>query len=77
MELIIRQEGKADKRICHNGEKSCYELLMQYGISFFSACGGKGICGKCRVRFLEGAPEPVAAEQRFFSEKELCRIKII
>lgn len=71
MELIIRQEGKADKRICHNGEKSCYELLMQYGISFFSACGGKGICGKCRVRFLEGAPEPVAAEQRFFSEKEL------
>lgn len=71
MELVIRQEGKAEKRICHNGEKSCYELLMELGISFLASCGGKGICGKCQVRFRKGAPEPVTAEQHFFSQKEL------
>ncbi len=30
-----------------------------------------GRCGKCRVRFLSGAPTPTAADMKFFSEKEL------
>ena len=32
-------------------------VLSDLGIYLPSACGGKGACGQCRVRILEGAPE--------------------
>lgn len=35
------------------------------------ACGGKGICGKCAVRFRTGAPLPKAADRRFFDAAQL------
>lgn len=47
------------------------------GESAFSAygrlglCGGRGVCGKCRLRFLSAAPLPSAADRRFFSPEEL------
>ena len=28
------------------------------GLGIDSECGGRGTCGECRVRFLEGAPPP-------------------
>lgn len=34
-------------------------------------CGGRGACGKCRVRFLSAAPLPSFADRIFFSPKEL------
>lgn len=34
-------------------------------------CGGKGTCGKCRVRFLSGAPQANEYDCRFLSEKQL------
>lgn len=34
-------------------------------------CNGIGRCGRCRVRFVEGAPEPVAAESKMLSEAEI------
>ncbi len=34
-------------------------------------CGGRGVCGRCRVRFASGAPLPSAADRRFFSPQEL------
>ena len=30
------------------------QALKKNGIYLVSSCGGKGICGKCRVRILEG-----------------------
>lgn len=32
---------------------------------------GRGACGRCRVRFLTGAPLPSALERRFFSPNQL------
>ena len=46
------------------------EKLAQEGVAF-SLCGGKGICGKCRVRFISGAPLPTNAERQFLSAEEL------
>lgn len=34
-------------------------------------CGGKGICGKCKVRFVKNAPKPTDNERTFFTEEEL------
>ena len=34
-------------------------------------CAGKGVCGKCKVRFLENAPEWKENEARFFTQEEL------
>ncbi|MEJ2696040.1 MAG: ASKHA domain-containing protein [Candidatus Sulfobium sp.] len=34
--------------------ESIYEALKGNGIYLAASCGGKGVCGKCRVRILEG-----------------------
>lgn len=63
-----------------NGERTSY--AMKKGMSLFtlfgeqkkavfSHCGGKGICGKCRVRFLKGAPLPAAGDRKVFTPEEL------
>ncbi len=35
-------------------KQSLYEAFKQNGIYLTASCGGKGTCGKCRVRILEG-----------------------
>ena len=44
--------------------------LAQAGVAF-SLCGGNGICGRCRVRFVSGAPLPTNSERQFLSAEEL------
>ncbi len=34
-------------------------------------CNGRGSCGRCRVRFLEGAPLPSPSDRRHFSAQDL------
>ena len=34
--------------------KSMYQTLRDNGIYLVSSCGGKGVCGKCRVKIHEG-----------------------
>ncbi|MGC9529545.1 MAG: ASKHA domain-containing protein [Candidatus Bipolaricaulaceae bacterium] len=46
--------------------------LQQAGLPVESACGGRGRCGRCRVRFL-AAPPATAAEQRLLSPQELAQ----
>lgn len=43
------------------------ELLPAYGMEF--PCGGKGICGRCKIYCTELAPSSL--DKRFFSEKQL------
>ncbi len=35
-------------------EESLLQALKRQGVYLVASCGGKGICGKCRVRILEG-----------------------
>lgn len=42
------------------------------GLAIDSTCGGRGTCGKCKVRLLQGAPNASEADQRFLSEAELA-----
>ena len=34
--------------------ESIYEALKHNGIYLVASCGGKGVCGKCRVKIIEG-----------------------
>lgn len=44
----------------------------QAGLYVEGDCAGKGTCGKCRVKFVEGATgEPTKAEKKHLSDKEL------
>ncbi|MCX7968505.1 MAG: ASKHA domain-containing protein [Armatimonadetes bacterium] len=46
--------------------------LWQLGISVEAPCGGFGICGKCKVRFLSGnIPKPTAEEQKLLTDADL------
>jgi uncharacterized 2Fe-2S/4Fe-4S cluster protein (DUF4445 family) len=47
------------------------DILEDTPISITYPCGGSATCGKCRVQFTEGAPEPSYADSVFFTESEL------
>lgn len=51
--------------------KRLLEVLASAGIKIRGDCGGRGVCGRCRVCFLQNAPSPTIAEGRIFSSAEL------
>lgn len=48
------------------------ELLQKQQIFLDAPCGGKGVCGRCKVRFLEGAPEAAKQETEILTPGELA-----
>ena len=52
-------------------ERSLLYHLRDAGYYLPSDCGGKGTCGKCKVRFLQDAPKPQEAERKSFTEHEI------
>ena len=52
-------------------KQTVLELLQKEGIFLPADCGGRGTCGKCRVRFLSGAPEPAEEERKKLSPEQL------
>ena len=41
------------------------------GLDFEFPCGGEGICGKCKVRFLDNPPSPTETDKKHLSKNEL------
>lgn len=54
-----------------SGEHTLLALLQEKGIAFGAPCGGRGICGKCRVKFLAGAPDAAGKERELLDADEL------
>ena len=52
-------------------ERSLLYHLRDAGYRLPADCGGKGTCGKCKVRFLQDAPKPQEAEREIFTEHEI------
>jgi uncharacterized 2Fe-2S/4Fe-4S cluster protein (DUF4445 family) len=47
------------------------EAAQQMGVELLSICGGKGDCGKCRVKLLQGSASPLTeAEKGELTEQE-------
>lgn len=57
---------------CKVGE-SILHACQREKIFSDSVCGGKGICGKCKVRMMTNVVEPSDADKAFFKEEELSQ----
>lgn len=52
-------------------EQSILDALMEADNSFSAVCGGKGRCGKCKIKVLEGELPVTTSDKECFSEQEL------
>lgn len=72
-----------EKNLNVDGGSSLLSSLTSQKIFIPSACGGKGSCGYCKVKVLDGAGPVLATEKPWLSEEELanntrlsCQIKV-
>lgn len=56
--------------LLHKGE-SIFQMLLRQEMIFLSFCGGKGRCGRCKIRFLKGTILPSASDRIFLSPNEI------
>lgn len=68
--IIVNEYGKKTELTAPRG-KLLAVFLDQKGFETERPCGGNGRCGKCRVRYIDGAPAPSSFDERFLTEKEL------
>lgn len=68
----MRGAGMCGCRFHRRSEKSLLERLRAQQKFLSAPCNGQGKCGKCAVRFLKGAKEPLACEQKIFSKEQLA-----
>lgn len=72
-----------EKKLTVQGGSTLLSTLMSEEIFIPSACGGRGSCGFCKVRVLEGAGDTLPTELPHLSEEERrnsirlsCQLKI-
>lgn len=72
-------------RILESAQGKCAETLVydsfdhttwqgffdRHSVPINYMCGRAGICGKCKIHFLQGAPVPTEEEEDYFTEAEL------
>ena len=51
---------------------SLLDAIRSAGLAIDSACGGRGTCGECRVRFLEGVHRPSVEDETILSPEEIA-----
>ena len=57
------------KELVVNDQTPLIDVLHEYGVEFH--CGGKGTCGKCQVRLLDGEMKPSDLHQHKLNELKL------
>lgn len=74
-------DGK--KTIEASSGKTLLATLGENGVHLSSACGGKGSCGQCKVRVVEGGGEMLPTEAVHFTRKQMkehwrlgCQVKV-
>ncbi len=69
--VTVEFDGKTISVTVPDGVTILHALGKIPDLSFDAPCGGKGTCGKCRIRVLDGdVSEPTPVEERFLSENE-------
>ena len=67
--MIYEQETKY--KISVKKGESLLESLMRTDSSFSAVCGGKGKCGKCKIKLLNGRLSVTESDAAYFSGEEL------
>lgn len=72
-----------DRKITVEGGKNLLSMLTEEKIFIPSACGGRGTCGLCKLKVLEGAGQLLPTEEPYLDEQEResdvrisCQIKV-
>ncbi len=72
-----------EKEITIDGGASLLSSLIEQKIFIPSACGGRGTCGLCKLKVLEGAGPLLPTEEPYLDEKERadnvrlsCQVKV-
>ena len=61
-----------NKEILFSKGETLLEILLREGFFIDNPCNGKGTCGKCRVKVMEGDIEdPTVTEKKLISENDL------
>ena len=53
-------------------EENILAALIRHGVYFSAACGGKGRCGKCKIRLTKGNLAISSSDEKYFSAEELA-----
>lgn len=68
---------------CCEGE-FVMDVLTRNQISIQNVCNGKGLCGKCKVQFLKGIPDPTQFDLKHLKDNEIltgfrlaCGVKVV
>jgi uncharacterized 2Fe-2S/4Fe-4S cluster protein (DUF4445 family) len=83
---IILDFEPISRRILFSDDLSIYDTLSQAGVKISSLCGGRGICGKCKVLIQKGSQhlkDPSNSELEKLTKGEIekgwrlaCQVKI-
>jgi Na+-transporting NADH:ubiquinone oxidoreductase subunit F len=72
-----------DKEVTVEGGRPLLATLKEQNIFIPSACGGRGSCGLCKVKILDGAGDPLATELPWLTAQERkdrirlsCQVKV-
>jgi Na+-transporting NADH:ubiquinone oxidoreductase subunit F len=72
-----------EKKLTVQGGGNLLAALMDKKIFIPSACGGRGTCGLCKLKVLEGAGELLPTEEPYLSPEEVkqntrlsCQVKV-
>jgi len=68
--IHVLNKGKTEEVRCQGGE-TLLDTLRRNEMYLPAECAGKGTCGKCKIRVLEGNLEVTEADELFFTNHEL------
>jgi ferredoxin len=82
--VTVISHGRGENLICSKGS-TLMDVFHKGNIYIDAPCGGKGICGKCKVLIIRGQVSEISQdESRYLSDKEraegyrlACMTKVI
>ncbi len=60
-----------EKEIYLNKGENIYNASVRAGVDIGSICGGRGFCGKCKVKIIGKVSNPTEIEKKILTKKEL------
>jgi Na+-transporting NADH:ubiquinone oxidoreductase subunit F len=76
-------KGDERQEFIVDGGNNLLSYLTENGIDVSNSCGGKGSCGYCKVRVVEGGGQILPTEEIFMSRQEkqedmrlACQVKV-
>ncbi len=69
--VTVRQENKEAISMDCREQETLLEAFIRHGLLCRADCGGRGTCGKCRIKVSDGALRITIQDRKVFSKDEL------